>query len=103
LVAQATRKVGGRTDDFGGRAYGETAWRDVPGHERIRADDRAVADRGPRHNEHAPRQPDALAQRDRLVVDRIAVQRIEPDTVGEDEAVTADSGIVTDDDRLRRI
>src|SRR5437867_11493861 len=102
-VAQATRKVGSRADDLGGRAHGEAPRWDGSGHERIRADDRAVADRGPRHDKHAPRQPDALAQRDRLVVDRIAVQRIEPDAVREDEAVTTDSGIVPDDDRLRRI
>src|SRR4029077_7086852 len=52
---------------------------------------------------HAPRQPHTLAERDRLIIHRIAVQGVEPYAMREDQAVPANPRVIADHDRPGRI
>src|SRR6266702_2364524 len=100
LGTQPLREIGGRANDLGGRAHRETGRRDVARDERVGANHGAIADRRTRHDKNAPRQPHTLAERDRLVIDGIAVQRVEPDAVREDETMAADARVVADHDGI---
>src|SRR5207244_12889700 len=102
-VAVPAGKVWRGPYHLGGRPDGQAVRRDVPRHERIRADHGPITDRASGHYEHAPGQPDTLAERHRLIGHRVAIQRVEPHAMRKDETVTPDPRVVADDHGLGRV
>src|SRR6185312_6034763 len=100
LRADGERKFRRAPNDFCRRTHGQTVRRNRARHERVRPDHGAVANGTAGHDEHAPWQPDAPAQRHRLVSDGIAVQHVQPRAVSKDETVAANAGVIADRDGL---
>src|SRR5204862_4132413 len=97
------REVRRRADDFGRRTDSKAACGNVSGDERVGSDDGSVTYGRSRHYEHSPGKPHALAQRDRLVGDPVAVQGVGPGSVGANEAMGPAAGAIAADDGLGRI